>query len=369
MVQTAQENRAYRSYVDLFGTARKLQVQVAIPFLSRYLGITRPSIICSYSSVVYGAFALSLFNDFWNRIDQDEFKNNYNAFCSVSGYPENLTRLLGFTDGAANLKCATISQNVLLWKHIGKVSLCCYGPSQDDFCLLLPSRDTGYLKSDPIIQKELCYDLFFTHVFLEKLEAMLAANLEDQGINDPMDLDTAARKIFYQNLCQEFNTAIKRSNLWEPYQDNNRAIENHYFFVTTRRQEARLRRRGQGQPPEDESDTGSVNDEDDMGGYVGEDNDEGDEDDDEDDSYGLSKPNLRKIKLGRKFVGTPCSEERLEQMIQDIDNYHRAKEFGQKSCVPAPLNGECGSEEYLKWFALNPECANMVRSANAIHRS
>lgn len=147
-------------------------------------------------------------------------------FYSVCGYPENLIQLLGFTDGAANLKCTTIRQNAVLWRHLGKLSLCCYGPNQDDFCLLLPSRQTGYLKYDPIIQQmELCYDSFFTRIFLEKLEAVLAANLEDQGMNDPMELDTAARKIFYRNLCQEFNIAFEKSSLWEPYQDNNRAIE------------------------------------------------------------------------------------------------------------------------------------------------
>ncbi|KAL9540152.1 hypothetical protein MBANPS3_009854 [Mucor bainieri] len=286
MVQTAQENRAYRAFVDLFGTARKLQVQVAIPFLSRYLVITRPSIICSYSSVVYGAFALSLFNDFWNRIDQTAFENNYNAFHSCTNYPENMAQLLGFTDGAANLKCVTIKQNAVLWRHLGKASLCCYGPNQDDFCLLFPSRHTGYLKYDPIIQMELCYDSFFTHVFLEKLEAMLAANLEDQGINDPMDLDTAARKIFYRKLCQEFNIAIEKSSLWEPYQDNNKAIENHYIFVARLRQQAKLKRRSLGQPPEAESDTGSTNDEDDMGASGGEDDDEDKDEESDDDNDG-----------------------------------------------------------------------------------
>lgn len=77
-------------------------------------------------------------------------------------------------------------------------------------------------------------------------------------------------------------------------QSSDRAIENHYVFVATRKQQARLKRRGLGQPPEDESDTGSTNDEDDIGASGG-----------EDDGDGRSKPSRRKIKLGRKFVGAP----------------------------------------------------------------
>jgi hypothetical protein len=168
------QQKFYRPFIDFFGLSRRLSIETAIPFTSRFLRIKRPSIINTHSAEVLGAFYLDLFNKFWDRVNPDDFENATALFYTFTDdFPNCMDELHTMTSGDASYSCNRVVHLSDFSSNIGIASIRYYGHLPDDFCLLLPSRDSGNLKYGPKIQGVQCLEIFLSAVCLEILEAIL----------------------------------------------------------------------------------------------------------------------------------------------------------------------------------------------------
>jgi hypothetical protein len=100
---------------------------------------------------------------------------------------------------------------------LGAAYLLPYGPEADDFYVVFPTRHTGYLEHDPLVQQALYNQTVLSYVFLEKMEFMLEEALLDRGAIDPMNTPTEERRRMFFTIRDDFNKQIRFSDLWLLY--------------------------------------------------------------------------------------------------------------------------------------------------------
>jgi hypothetical protein len=223
----------------MFGTGRRCNVEAAIPFLSSYLTIAKPSIINTCSGAASGAFYMDLFRRYWNRANNYQYLNNHVNFFGMRNIPSTINEMESYTDGEASFEAKSLEKKFKFQTNIGKVSIFYYGPEKDDFCLILPSRDTGSLKYDPVIQKHLCYESYIVSLLLEKLERMVETEVSKRNIASMTELDTIERKKVFLNIKDTFNQGFEKSSLYPHFAEAQFEIKTHYDEVLKRRERGR----------------------------------------------------------------------------------------------------------------------------------
>jgi hypothetical protein len=163
----------YRPFVNLFGLTRVIDIRVAIAFTSRYLHITRPLIIASYSTTVFGAFNKNMFMTCWTRRENFEEAEDQEFVRQFYNNTVGLTSLAQLEESMSDSMYAIRTlQDFNYTTAIGRVYTVTYGPYEGDVALIFGSRHPGNLKYDPVIQPLKAEEFYLTQVCLEKLEAL-----------------------------------------------------------------------------------------------------------------------------------------------------------------------------------------------------
>ncbi|KAF9272603.1 hypothetical protein BGZ88_004591 [Linnemannia elongata] len=138
-------------------TVEKTSLLVAVLFLSRYLLILRPLLVVSHSRRVLESFNEDLLSLCWKST---KAANDFVDLRDVSELNTNTIkdRFAGSTDFS---RFETFTKDTIV-DHLGRISIVKFGPSTNDYCLLLPERDPGNPAYEPMKADVYCQLSFLT---------------------------------------------------------------------------------------------------------------------------------------------------------------------------------------------------------------
>ncbi|KAF9536404.1 hypothetical protein EC957_011093, partial [Mortierella hygrophila] len=143
---------------DLFPcSTRHMQHLVALLFLSNYLSILQPILLVSHSLQVLHVLQHNFLHTCWQSQDSP------NQFMTSLEQRDHTHASLEAAFGQGIAKSWTnIKSDSNYIEALGRFSVVKFGPGQDDYCLLLPERDTGNMRYNPSLSAALSYFSFLT---------------------------------------------------------------------------------------------------------------------------------------------------------------------------------------------------------------
>ncbi len=165
-------NQIFGPYVDFFrfypGHAYG---RLALLYFRRLLDTYRPLLLKTWSNIVFTAMRSGGLVDIYDKITDEEVRAEFVAGRS----PPSLSDFFPIDPYQTNSMptCSSDDYN----NHTGMPAIMRYGPGKRDFCILLPFRDYGGDKHDPVFSLELCNVQYLAHGAAEVYQCVILHNL------------------------------------------------------------------------------------------------------------------------------------------------------------------------------------------------
>ena len=193
-------NIIYPTFTDLHPLSTQQRFLISMPYLCRYLKITRPIMITTLSHQVFSMFDIDLFKTAWKSRDlRAEFLEHNRS-------PDDFTSFANFLQTGY----PTTAFEETYRQHIGEVSIVIYGPEDTDLALMISMRHPGSLRYDPVFGADKAEEIFLTACCSNVLDMIVRRRLNNR---EERPNEYGALLEWLQDIRVEYNNFIFSNGL------------------------------------------------------------------------------------------------------------------------------------------------------------
>ncbi|KAI7852510.1 hypothetical protein BDC45DRAFT_571105 [Circinella umbellata] len=197
---TQERHFTYPTFVDLFSLSPQQQFLISMPYLCRYIKVTKPIIIITLSHQVFSMFDIDLFKTAWKSRDVRS------RFLEQTTSPNNFTRFGDFI----RTGYPTTAFEETYREYIGEVSIVMYGPDDTDLALMIPMRHPGSLRHDPALAHYKAEEIFLVACCSNVLDMIVRRRLHNGEVRPN---EHGALLQWLQDIRNEYNRIVTDNDL------------------------------------------------------------------------------------------------------------------------------------------------------------
>ena len=193
-------NMIYPTFNNVYSLSTQQRFLISVPYLCRYLKITKPIMIMTLPHEVFSMFDIDLFKVAWKS------RNLRAEFLEHNRSPDGFTSFANFLQTGYT----TTAFEEPYRRNIGEVSIVMYGPDDADLTLMIPMRDPGALRHDPVFSADRAEEIFLTACCSNVLDMIVRRRLTN-GEERPNE--HGALLEWLQDIRVEYNNLIFTNGL------------------------------------------------------------------------------------------------------------------------------------------------------------
>ncbi|KAI8367677.1 uncharacterized protein BYT42DRAFT_587081 [Radiomyces spectabilis] len=327
------------TFINMFGVSPKNITTIALPYLSRYLRIVRPVVICGMSNLVFTMFHTDTLASSWHPTSST-YINFFDKMESPQQEPESEDTLISLLSLIYDGKISTTRLGTSYTRHIGELAIIQYGPDPANISLYLPTRHAGSISYDPGKAALVSREIYLSLCCYEVLNAIVCERLS-RGDFRP---STSEEMItWYNGIRREYRDKLMKDGLYEHLDSTKRDLTLYNKSVLSTRLTAGKKALQRANLTSD---------------------DEGDVSSDEEEE--TLRIDGRSSRPRNEFLGEPNTKQR-QQQLEDLKSQHqhcidRGLVF---SCVACPRSMTPFTDEFDAWFLRVSAGKDMQRVAVA----